>query len=87
MKTVFLVTLASGRRSSEIHALSGRTQDVAFEPNGAVSLRFLPEFRAKTQRPEDSFPIVVIPPLTSILTPDDPDVTLCPVRALRTNRS
>ena len=38
LKTVFLLALASGRRGSEIHALSGRQSDSAFEHDGSVSL-------------------------------------------------
>ena len=34
LKTVFLLALASGRRGSEIHALSGRESDSAFEHDG-----------------------------------------------------
>ena len=43
-KTLFLVTLASGRRASEVHGLSGLASDVALEPDGSMSLRFLPDF-------------------------------------------
>lgn len=82
-KTVFLVSLATGRRSSEVNHLSGLPADISSQPDGSFLLHFLPEFRAKNQRPEDSSPSVRIPPLSSILAPDDEDVTLCPVRALR----
>ena len=53
------------------------------QADGSFLLQFLPEFRAKNQRPEDSSPSVRIPPLSSILAPDDEDNLLCPVRALR----
>ena len=53
LKTAFLVTLASGRRCSEVHSLSGLPKDIAKEPHGAISLRFLPEFIAKNQKPDD----------------------------------
>ena len=82
-KTAFLTTLASGRRCSEVHALSGLPKDVAIEPNGAISLRFLPDFLAKNQRPDSPSPSIIIKPLSSILNINDPDRTLCPVRALR----
>ena len=82
-KTAFLITLASGRRCSEVHSLSGLSKDIAREPHGAYSLRFLPEFIAKNQEPTSLSPSIMIRPLSSILCPDDPDRTLCPVRALR----
>lgn len=83
LKTVFLVTLASGRRCSEIHGLSGLEADIAFERNGSISLRFLPEFLAKNQVPGDPSPVVLIKPLTQFVDPEDPDVQNCPVRVLR----
>ena len=82
-KTAFLLTLASGRRGSEVHAISGLAADIAFERNGGISLHFLPEFLAKNQVPGAASPTLVIPALTSILCPDDADRLLCPVRALK----
>lgn len=87
LKTVFLISLASGRRASEVNALSGLAEDVARERDGSFILNFLPEFRAKNQQASDPSPSVRIPPLSSILAPDDEDVSLCPVRALRRYRS
>jgi hypothetical protein len=82
-KTAFLLALATARRRSEIHALSGDRQDILFEPNGSVSLRFLPEFLAKNQpagsRPA---PLVNIPSLSRALGRDDKDCNLCPVHCL-----
>ena len=46
-------------------------------------MRFLPEFRAKNQSALERSPSIRIPPLSSILGPDDEDLCLCPVRALR----
>ena len=80
-KTVFLVSLASGRRCSEVHALSH--QDLAYEPDGSVSLRFLPVFLAKNQQDGTHAPPIFIKSLCAILGRDDEDRTLCPVRALR----
>ena len=82
-KTAFLIMLASGRRGSEVHALSGLPADVSFERNGSASLRFLPEFLAKNQVPGVPSPVIVIPALTRILGDDDLDRLLCPVRCLR----
>ena len=82
-KTAFLISLASGRRCSEIHALSRR--GVAFEskPKDAISLRFLPEFLAKNQPNGSHAPPIVIESLRAILGEDDADRFLCPVRALK----
>ncbi|KAL8597793.1 hypothetical protein ACOMHN_004908 [Nucella lapillus] len=82
-KTVFLVALASGRRRSEIHALSGLSQDVGFHPDGSVSLRFLPEFLAKNQTSGSPSPAIIIRPLSTIVDKGEPDITLCPVRAVK----
>ena len=82
-KTAFLLTLASGRRGSEVHALSGLSSDIAFERDGSVALNFLPEFLAKNQLPGSASPTLLIPALTRILGPDDADRLLCPVRALK----
>ena len=86
LKMTFLVSLASGRRCSEVHTLSELPSDVAFEPDGSMSLQFLPDFLAKNQLPGSPSPIVSIKSLTSILAPDDEDRLLCPVRALRAYR-
>jgi hypothetical protein len=86
VKTAFLVLLASGRRASEVTGLSGLSSDVAFEADGSVSLRFLPEFRAKNQRPSDPSPVVIIPPLSRLVDASEPDYVNCPVRALRVYR-
>ena len=86
LKTAFMVSLASGRRCSEMHALSGLPSDVAFEPDGSMSLRFLPDFLAKYQLPGSPSPIISIKSLASILAPDDEDRLPCPVRALQAYR-
>ena len=86
LKTAFLVSLASGRRCSEVHALSGLPSDVAFEPDGFMSLRFLPDFLVRNQLPGSPSPVISIKSLSSILAPDDEDCLLCPVRALRAYR-
>lgn len=82
-KAVFLVMLASGRRGSEIHALSGSPRDVSFEKDGSVILRFCAKFLAKNQKPDKPSPLIQIKPLSSILAPSDPDIANCPVRVLR----
>ena len=80
-KTVFLVSLASGRRCSEVHAL--QYEGWAVEPDKSISLKFLPEFVAKNQPLGLPSPPICIKALTPLLCPDDEDRTLCPVRALK----
>ena len=84
-KTAFLISLASGRRCSEVHALSGSR--IASEADGSVSIRFVTGFLAKNQPSSTQSPPIFIKPLTSILASDDEDRKLCPVRALREYRS
>ena len=85
LKTVFLISLASGRRCSEIHALSGLDFDIKLDlRSNSYTLQFLPEFIAKNQQPNQPSPSIIIPPISSILPDsDDPDSLLCPVRSLR----
>ncbi|XP_076451683.1 uncharacterized protein LOC143287522 [Babylonia areolata] len=83
LKTTFLLLLATGRRRSEIHGLSGMPQDLAFHRDGSITLHFLPEFLAKNQDPEVPSPSLRVRPLSDILTQDDEDRHLCPVRCLK----
>jgi hypothetical protein len=85
-KTFFLLALASSRRISEVHSLSGLDRDIAFEANGDLTLRFLPEFLAKNQTAGVESPIIRIPSLEKVLSGDDPDRMNCPVRALKAYR-
>ena len=82
-KTVFLVALACGRRSSEIHAISGRSSDIAFTRQNSAILRFLPEFLAKNQKTHMPSPSLEILPLSALASTEDAPVQNCPVRALR----
>ncbi|XP_070183079.1 uncharacterized protein [Littorina saxatilis] len=82
-KALFLLLLATARRGSEVHALSGQPGDISFEPDGSASLRFRPDFLAKNQSPGQASPLVRVKALTSALAPGDPDSVNCPVRALR----
>ena len=52
LKIVFLIALATGRRCSEIHTLSGLPFDFALNDVNSYSLKFLPEFLAKNQSPD-----------------------------------
>lgn len=85
LKTVFLVSLASSRRVSGVHALSGLDSDIAFsrhKKDRSVTLCMLPEFRAKNQKPDAPSPTVVIPALANLVS-DPSELSLCPLRALR----
>ena len=82
-KVLFLVTLATARRVSEVHSLSGLPQDISFQADGSVQLEFLADFLAKNQAPSDDSPSIRIPSLEVLVCPDDPDRVNCPVRALK----
>ena len=72
LKTVFITAIASGRRRSEIHALSFSTAQFS---DNSVTLRFLPSFRPKTVKPHEIPSPILLPAL-------DVDPALCPVRIL-----
>ena len=84
-KTAFLVALASGARGSELVALSRAAHNLEFTilPSGAkqVSIRMVPKFIPKNQRPE-VIPEPIIFPGMAHLFPNDSERLLCPVRAL-----
>ena len=83
-KTVFLLTLAAGKRRGEIHALIDMVQHS--HEWRSITLRPSPGFLAKTHvaaRPEAAFTEVEIPALTQIVGQDDQDRLLCPVRAIK----
>ena len=83
-KTVFLITLASGRRRSEVHALSGHSSCLRFGRNySSVTIRTEPSFLAKNQVPGFSPEPIRIPSLSDLVGKDERDRLLCPVRALR----
>ena len=86
-KTVFLIALASGRRASEITNLSGIKGDISTTSKGALCLKFLPEFLAKNQNPDDISPHILIPPLSAVVDHKSEDLALCPVRALKEYRA
>ena len=49
LKAVFLVTLASGRRCSEVHALSSLDSDVSYEADGSVLFVFFLSILLRTR--------------------------------------
>lgn len=74
MKTVFLTTLATAGRVSEIHALSARPECLRFNQDGSVCLTTFPGFIAKNRLPQSGPQQYTIQPLQ--------DEVFCPVRAL-----
>lgn len=85
-KTVFLVSLASGARASEVHALSRHPDLISLEedPQNGTTLRVRPYlgFIPKNKTPA-SVPRPWVIPSLAHLFPDDSDKLLCPVRAVR----
>ena len=83
-KTVFLLTLASAKRRSEIHALSMEEGHLRFNTtNGSVSLLCQTGFLAKNQLPSVAPKPFSIPSLSQTCGRNDEDRLLCPVRALK----
>ena len=85
LKTVFLLSLASGSRRSEVH--SWLHAGVKFS-NGYSEASLMPslDFLAKNQKASgkpSEFSPCIIPALSKIVDRDLPDRSLCPVRALR----
>ena len=84
-KTAFLVDLASGARGSELVALSRASHNLEFTTlaSGAkqVSIRMVPKFIPKNQRPE-IIPEPIKFPGMAYLFPNESERLLCPVRAL-----
>ena len=83
-KTVFLVALATGRRSSEIHAI--QRKGLSWPSNKEfIHCRVAPSFVGKNQTALDSKVVqpFKVKSLNQILCSDmDEDLKLCPVRAL-----
>ena len=84
-KTAFLVALASGARSSELVALSRASHNLEFTTLASwvkqVSIRMVPKFIPKNQRPE-IIPEPIKFPGIAHLFPNEPERLLCPVPAL-----
>lgn len=85
-KTTFLLTLASGARASDIHALSRQPERfyIRTKSDGSEELHLWPVagFLGKTQVP-DELPKPFVIPSTSHLVTDYVDRLLCPVRVAK----
>ena len=84
-QTAFLVALASGARGSELVALSRASHNLEFTTLASgvkqVSIRMVPKFIPKNQRPEIIFLTYQVPGIAHLF-PHEPERLLCPVRAL-----
>ena len=81
---MFLLTMASAKRRSEIHALSIEDGHLRFNSSdGSVSLLSQPGFLAKTQLPTSASEPFSIPSLSRVCGTQDEERLLCPVRALK----
>ena len=79
-KTLFLLSLATAKRVSELQALSSI---VSFSSEGAV-VSYVPEFLAKTESALRLLPrSFLVKSLTDPAASLDKDLLLCPVRCLR----
>ena len=90
LKTVFLISLATGRRRSEIRAVSFKNISSTLEgANVVYSLPLKADFLTKNQLASANLDIskaILVPSLKETLGPDlwrTEDKFLCPVRALR----
>ena len=80
MKLLFLLSLATAKRVSELHALSRR---VAFQGKD-LSLSYLPEFVAKTESERNPLPrFFIVKSLEDFVGDLPEDLLLCPARAVR----
>ena len=83
-KTVFLLSFASARRCSEIHALSCDPRCCRFQAGlTEVVLLTEPGFLAKNESHNHNPSPIVIPGLTQHVGRSEKDHFLCPVRALK----
>ena len=85
VKTVFLVTLATARRVSEVHALSIDSGHLRFSNlDGSLILRTQVGFLAKNQLPSRAPDSIIIPRLSNFCCKSDNlNRMLCPVRAVK----
>ena len=85
VKTVFLVTLATARRVSEVHALSKDSDHLKFSNlDGSLILRTQVGFLAKNQLPSRAPDSIIIPRLSNFCCKSDNlNRMLCPVRAVK----
>lgn len=82
MKTVFLLALASGRRVSCLRSFAfDFTVHRGATGQKVLTLRTLPDFRAKNLKPSELPGSVVLPGIAHLM-PGEPERFLCPVRSV-----
>ena len=78
-KALFLLALATAKRSGELHALSS----TVLTSDSGMKLSFLPEFVAKTGTRANKVPRSFnLKSLTAVVGPGEEESLYCPVRAL-----
>ena len=84
MKTAFLLTMATAKRISEIHAFAIDEQHLRFSSvDGSLTLRTQPGFLAKNQLPSKAPDSVKVPRLSNFCRSNDFNLKLCPIRAIK----
>ena len=85
VKTIFLITLATARRVSEVHAFSIDSDHLRFSNlDGSLILRTQVGFLAKNQLPSRAPDSITIPKLSNFCRKSDNfNRMLCPVRAVK----
>ena len=85
LKTIFLLALASSKRVGELHAISYKVSHS--KGWNEITFTFIPEFVAKNQDPSKTDPrfwSFSVPSLEDFVGGEEDELTLCPVRAVRT---
>ena len=84
VKTAFLLTMATARRVSEVHAFSIDADHFRFSRiDGSLSLRTQVGFLAKNQLPSRAPDSIKIPKLANFCENDNFNRMLCPIRAIK----
>lgn len=84
IKTAFLLTMATARRVSEVHAFSIDKDHLRFNRlDGSLTLRTQVGFLAKNQIPSKAPDSINIPKLSNFCHSNDYNVKLCPIRAVK----
>ena len=85
IKTAFLITIATARRVSEVHAFSIDKDYLRFgNLDGSLTLRNKIGFLAKNQLPSRAPDSINIPKLSNFChTNDSFNMKLCPIRAVK----
>ena len=81
MKCIFLLTLATGNRLSETHALRRGETHVNFNGDGSATLWPDPRFLAKNEKPQNRRKPIILQPLRK---EGSAPHLLCPIQALKT---